>query len=156
MEAEEQKTELMAVRTTVGQERNVAELIEDRAKDPNIGIKAILVPSELQGYIIVEAMYRDTVENLLSGIPHVRGVLDGTIDPKELDTYFEMRSAVSGIDKGDVVEIISGPFKGERAKVIMVDESKEEVKVELFEATVPIPVTIRGDHIRVLEKEEKR
>jgi transcriptional antiterminator NusG len=26
--------------------------------------------------------------------------------------------------------------------------------VELFEAMVPIPVTVRGDHVRVLEKEK--
>ena len=34
-----------------------------------------------------------------------------------------------------------------------IDQSKEEVTVELFEAMVPIPITVRGDHVRVLEKE---
>ena len=33
------------------------------------------------------------------------------------------------------------------------DQAKEEVTVELFEAMVPIPITVRGDHVRVLEKE---
>jgi transcriptional antiterminator NusG len=34
-----------------------------------------------------------------------------------------------------------------------VDVKKEEITVELFEATVPIPVTVRGDSIKVLRKE---
>jgi transcriptional antiterminator NusG len=36
-----------------------------------------------------------------------------------------------------------------------IDEGKEEITVELFEAMVPIPVTVRGDSVRVLEKEER-
>ena len=35
----------------------------------------------------------------------------------------------------------------------IIDQAKEEVTVELFEAMVPIPITVRGDHVRVLEKE---
>ncbi|MDP7538701.1 MAG: transcription elongation factor Spt5, partial [Candidatus Poseidoniia archaeon] len=31
--------------------------------------------------------------------------------------------------------------------------AKEEVTVELIEAMVPIPITVRGDHVRVLEKD---
>ena len=36
-----------------------------------------------------------------------------------------------------------------------IDESNEEVTVELFEAMVPIPITVRGDHVSVLERGEK-
>ncbi len=55
--------------------------------------------------------------------------------------------------EGNIVEVIAGPFKGEKARVQRIDEGKEEVTVELFEAMVPIPITVRGDHVRVLEKE---
>ena len=61
--------------------------------------------------------------------------------------------AVTGIAEGNIIEIISGPFKGEKARVQRIDESKEEVTVELIEAMVPIPITVRGDHVRVLEKD---
>ena len=56
-------------------------------------------------------------------------------------------------EEGNIVEVISGPFKGEKARVQRIDQAKEEVTVELFEAMVPIPITVRGDHVRVLEKE---
>jgi len=55
---------------------------------------------------------------------------------------------------GDLVEISMGPFKGSRAKVIRVDEQKEEVTIELIESTVPIPVTVKVDAIKVIEKKE--
>lgn len=51
------------------------------------------------------------------------------------------------------MELIAGPFKGERAKVIRVDESKEEVVLELIEAAVPIPVTVKADQVRIVQKE---
>jgi transcriptional antiterminator NusG len=61
---------------------------------------------------------------------------------------------VIGINEGAIVELISGPFKGEKARVKRVDVTKEEITVELFEAMVPIPITVRGDHVRVLSKDE--
>jgi len=45
--------------------------------------------------------------------------------------------------------------KGEKAQVQRIDEGKDQVTVELYEATVPIPVTVRGDQIRVLDSEER-
>ena len=58
--------------------------------------------------------------------------------------------------EGDIVELVAGPFKGEKARVQKIDETKEEITVELFEAMVRIPVTVRGDHVRVLQKEEEK
>ena len=56
--------------------------------------------------------------------------------------------------EGDLVELISGPFKGEKARVQQIDQTKEEITVELIEAMVPIPVTVKGDSVRVIEKEK--
>ena len=52
------------------------------------------------------------------------------------------------------MELISGPFKGEKARVQQIDQTKEEITVELIEAMVPIPVTVKGDSVRVIEKEK--
>jgi len=48
---------------------------------------------------------------------------------------------------------VSGPFKGDMARVKRVNEAHEEITVEILEAVVPIPVTVRGDMVRVLDKE---
>jgi len=49
------------------------------------------------------------------------------------------------------VELISGPFKGEKAVVKRVDKAHEEITMELIEAMVPIPITVKGDNVRVLD-----
>ena len=41
----------------------------------------------------------------------------------------------------------------QRAKVVRIDESREEVVLELIEAAVPIPVTVKADQIRIIKKE---
>jgi LSU ribosomal protein L24A len=50
------------------------------------------------------------------------------------------------------VELIDGPFKGEKAKIMSIDSGKEEVTVQLVESMVPIPVTVRAEAIRMLDK----
>jgi len=57
------------------------------------------------------------------------------------------------IRKNDIVEIISGPFKREKAKIVRIDETKEEVVVELLEAAVPIPITVKLDSVKVIRRE---
>ncbi|MEK6874670.1 MAG: transcription elongation factor Spt5, partial [Nanoarchaeota archaeon] len=57
------------------------------------------------------------------------------------------------IQKGDIAEIISGPFKREKARVTRVDKVKEEVVVELLEAAVPIPLTLKMDAIKVIRRD---
>ena len=56
---------------------------------------------------------------------------------------------------GDVVEIIGSPFKGERAKISRVDETKGEITVEFLEAAIPIPVTISVNSVRMHEKKKE-
>jgi len=46
-------------------------------------------------------------------------------------------------------------LEGETAKVTHIDDSKEEITVELFESVVPIPITVRGEQVRVLKKREE-
>ncbi|MDL5503376.1 MAG: transcription elongation factor Spt5, partial [Candidatus Methanoperedens sp.] len=45
--------------------------------------------------------------------------------------------------------------KGEKARVKRIDSTHEEITVELFEAMVPIPVTVRGDNVRILKREDE-
>ena len=54
-----------------------------------------------------------------------------------------------------IVELVSGPFKGEKAKVTRIDDAKEEITVELLDAMVPIPITVRGEQVRILKKKEE-
>ncbi len=146
---------IFAVRTTIGQERNVADMMSARTEKEGFGIYSVLVPYEIRGYIMVEATNKTEIDKSLLGVSHARGIIEGEIDITEIEAFFAPKPMVTKVDIGDVVELISGPFKGEKARVVRVDVKKEEITVELFEATVPIPVTVRGDSIKVIRKEDR-
>ena len=144
---------MLAVKTSIGHEKTVADSIASRAKPKPSGVFAILSPATIRGYVFVEAMNTDSLRELVKGVRRTRGIVKGETSFAEIEHFLTPKPIVSGIVEGDIVELIAGPFKGEKARVQQIDENKEEITVELFEAMVPIPVTIRGDHVRVLEKE---
>ncbi len=151
---------VLAVKCSIGHERTVADAIYARAKAKDVGIFAILVPANLRGYVFVESMNPDRLEEVVRGVRRARGVVKGEgekagISFADIDLYLTPKPVVSGIMEGDIVELVAGPFKGEKARVQKIDETKEEITVELFEAMVRIPVTVRGDHVRVLQKEKE-
>ena len=104
---------------------------------------------------MVEADSDAVFERISDEIPHMRGVVPGESNLSEVEHFLSPKPDVEGIAEGDIVELIAGPFKGEKAQVQRIDEGKDQVTVELYEATVPIPVTVRGDQIRVLDSEER-
>ena len=144
---------IMAVKTSIGYEKVVADSIASRTKPKNIGISAILAPATLRGYVIVEAMNTDALKDLVKSVRKTRGIVQGETTLGEIDHFLTPKPIVAGIIEGDIVELIAGPFKGEKARVQKIDTNKEEITVELFEAMVPIPITVKGDHVRVIEKE---
>lgn len=159
---EDDENSIYALKTSAGQERNVARLLATRARetqgtDTYIGIKSILVPESLKGYILVESSTKIDMRNPAMKINHLRGVVEGNgssfISFDEVERFLKPEPIISNIHKGSIVELISGPFKGERAKVVRIDESREEVVLELIEAAVPIPVTVEADQIRIIQKE---
>jgi len=149
---------IYALKTTVNQEQAVANLImvaiKDRDKREH-SIKSILVPDELRGYVLIEADFPDVIEQIIQNIPHARGLVKGEMKLEEVEHFLMPKPSVTGIMEGSIIEIVAGPFKGEKARVKKVDEAHEELTIELLEAMVPIPVTVRGDSVRVLSKEEK-
>uniref|UniRef100_A0A7C3MGD5 Transcription elongation factor Spt5 n=1 Tax=Archaeoglobus fulgidus TaxID=2234 RepID=A0A7C3MGD5_ARCFL len=147
-------TKFFAVKTTANQERVVANLIDMTARKHNLNVYSILAPKELKGYVIVEAETPDDLLMAIRGLPHVKGVVKGEIRFSEIEHFLTPKKAAEQIREGDRVEIVSGPFKGEMAIVKRVDEAKNEITVELLEAVVPIPVTVKADHVRVIDKKE--
>jgi transcriptional antiterminator NusG len=143
---------IFAVKTTASQERTVADMIMNREVDD---IHAALAPDSLTSYVMVEAEDDAILSRVLEEIPHARDIVPGESDIAEVEHFLSPTPDVEGIAESDIVELIAGPFKGEKAQVQRIDEGKDQVTVELYEATVPIPVTVRGDQIRVLDSEER-
>lgn len=141
-------TRIFAIRTTIGQEQNVARLIEARATSKKIDLKAILIPDQLKGYIFVEATHPQLVDEVIGGISHIRGRITGTVGLSELETHLVPKSVIETLDIGMVVEIISGPFKGSKAKITAIQAGRQEVTVELLDSGMPIPIVTHADHVK--------
>src|SRR3989475_6326003 len=150
------RSAVVAVKTSIGHERTVADSLAARAKERDIGIFSVLAPATIRGYVFVESMNPDRLDEVVRGIRRARGVAKGETSLAEIEHFLTPKPIVSGIMEGDIVELVAGPFKGEKARVQKIDEAKEEITVELFEAMVPIPITVRGDHVRVIQKEEEK
>ena len=152
---------LLTLKTQIDQEITVAtdlfSMIKDdgteKRPDAAQDVYAILCPDKLRGYVFVEGMNVDRLRDKARGIKKARNFLEGTIDFSEIDGYLTPHSTVKGFEEGSLIEITKGPFKGEKARVTHIDESKEEITVELIDAMMPIPVTLNGDSVRVIEKE---
>jgi len=149
-----EESPIYVVKTTANQERAVANLLEKITKKEHLDIRAILAPDELKGYVLVEASRPEVVDQAIQTLPHARALVKGQSSFSEVEHFLTPNLTVTGISEGSIVELISGPFKGEKARVKRIDETHEEITVELFEAMVPIPITVRGDNVRVLKREE--
>jgi len=148
-------SKIYVVKTTSGQEANVANLIYARAKAEQLPIYAILVAEELRGYIFVEAAGPLFVDDAVAGVKHVKQRLPGVVSPDDLNRYLVVKPMVEELNLDDVVEVIGGPLKGMKAKVIKIDKAKNEVTIELLEATVTMPITVNADYVRVISRSKK-
>ncbi|RLG94497.1 transcription elongation factor Spt5 [Candidatus Bathyarchaeota archaeon] len=155
MSKDERSTMIFAIRTTVGQERNVSNLIAGRAEVNKIPIKAILVPEILKGYIFIEAEGPHIVEKAISGIRHVRSRVPGMVSLSEIEKYIIIKPIIEELDIDDIVEVTGGPFKGMRAKITDIDRAKEEVTIELLEASFTLPITVHADYLKLVKKSKE-
>ena len=145
---------IYTVKTVVGREKIVMENIASKAKSQNLNIQALVHPEEIKGYIFVEGDVKD-IEKAVQMVPHVRGLIKTPVEVKEIQRFLEPKTVEIELNVGDVIEIIGGPFKGEKGKVVRYDKTKREVTIELLEVAVPIPVTVSVEFVKVLEKASK-
>jgi transcriptional antiterminator NusG len=143
---------IFPIRTTVNQEQLVVDILSSKISKEDLNIYAIGVIPGLKGYILIEADNEVTVRRGITDTPHIKGsgIVKGAVDINELESILESKPLMKTIKEGQTVELIAGPFKGEKAKVTRVNATKEEVTVELLEAAVKIPVTIKAENIKVL------
>lgn len=154
---EEDKPKYFILRVTANREEQVLGFMFSNAIKKGIEIYSIVHPPGMKGYIIVEAKNRESAEAAASGVPYARGLLNEEVSYEEIEHLVEVsKKTTTNIKKNDIVEIISGPFKREQAKVIRLDNTKSEVVIELLNAAVPIPITLNIEDIKVIRRENQK
>jgi len=140
-------------RVTTGQEKIVSQMLEKKAKAQKLAIYSILVPENVKGYLFVEAATENDAVHLAQKTRHVKGLLKQAIELAEVEKMVTAeKPAALTIELGDIVEIKSGAFKGDKAKVIKIDDNKDELTVEFMDMAVPIPTTIKRKIAKIFQK----
>ena len=144
---------IFALRTTANREDQVMDFVASNAVKKKLEVYSVVRPHGMRGYIFIEAATKTDAEQVAFNIPYARGILAHPVKYSEIEHMLEQVKHDMNIQKNDIVEIISGPFKRENAKVTRIDKTKEEVVVELLEAAVPIPITVKMDAVKVVRRE---
>ncbi len=145
------------VKVTSGQERIAANMLNSKREKSDSSVYSIILVDGMRGYLIIEAEDESACRNFVSKVRNVRGVLPKPISPAEVEQLIsKVGVSAQEIAKNDTVEFTSGPFKGYKAKVLKVDESKDEITVELIDVVVPIPVTTKMNTAKIIEKSKNK
>ncbi|NHJ02187.1 MAG: transcription elongation factor Spt5 [Candidatus Heimdallarchaeota archaeon] len=135
-----------------GQEFNAAEIIEKRAELFNYNIKAVLV-TEILGYLFIEGDIQDIIKAVENA--HYIGKQLGRVPVSELEGQLIPTPVIEGLKKGDIVEIVDGPFKGSQAKISSIYQAREEITVDLLTSSVTIPIVLHADSVKLIEASEE-
>src|SRR3989344_2215505 len=146
---------IFIIKVTTNKEEKAVDMIADRAEKKNLNTYAVLRPHGLRGYVLLEAEDRESAEESVFNLPYVKGIIGKTIGYEEIKNMVEPSVTTISIKEGDIVEMISEPFKKEKAKVLRIDKQKEEVVVSLLGAVVPLPVTVKIDNVKVVRRDEE-
>ena len=145
---------IFIIKVTTNKEERAIDMIAERVQKKNFNVYSVLRPAGLRGYIILEAEDRESAEDSVFNLPYVKGIIPKTISYEEIESMVKPSVETISIKEGDIVEILSEPFKREKAKVLRIDKQKEEVVVSLLGAVVPLPVTIKLDNVKVIRRED--
>jgi transcriptional antiterminator NusG len=152
MEEKQVDSMFFAVRTTAGQEKNAAELVEVKARAKELALISILAPETLRGYIFIEATSPHLIEEAITGIRYIKSRVPGLVQFNEIEKYLTTKPIIEELDVGYTVEITGGPFKGMRAKITRVNPVRKEATLELLEATFTLPITVNVDYLKLVQK----
>jgi transcriptional antiterminator NusG len=143
-------SKFFAIRITGGQEKVVANILENKINTKKIKVLSILALDNFKGYIIVEAPDSNVAFEALHGVRHVRGQIRGELPFKDIEGYLVKKPVVTELNIDDTVEVIAGPFKAMKAKITRVDYEKQEATVILLDSPYQIPVTVDANYLKKL------
>ncbi len=148
---------IYTIRVTSGQEKIIAQMLEKKARAEKLDVYSVVYIENIKGYLFIEVPDKNVLAKLIQKIRHVKGFLKTPVKLEEIEKLIILtKQPTMVVEVGDTVEMSSGPFKGERARVVKVDEGRDEVTVELVEVAVPIPITVKSKMVKIFQKAADR
>lgn len=148
VDIQDSDSKFFAIRITGGQENVVANILQNKINSKRISLRSILILENFKGYVIVEAPDSNIAYDALYGVRHVRGQIRGDLPFSDVEKYLVKKPVVTELSIDDTVEVIAGPFKSMKAKIIRVDYEKQEATVVLLDSPYQIPVTVDANYLK--------
>ena len=150
--SEQKQSSIYPVKTTGGQERTVATFVANKAMQKKKPIYSILALDTWKGYVLFEAPNSQVVDESIQGFKHVRSKIPGMMQFQDIEKFLVTKSMVAELSDGDIVEIVAGPFKTMRAKIVRIETAKQEVTVVLLDTPYQLPVTVDAAYLKIVQK----
>ncbi len=136
------------VKVVGGQEKSVASSLMKKTELQKLPIYSIVVNDKMKGYLIIEAENPGAVGRLINDVKNVRSQLPGVLSNAEIQSMIKVSKVEISFNQNDIVEVINGPFKGMKAKIIRFDKDKREASITLLDTPVQIQVTIDASYLK--------
>jgi len=143
---------IFTVKVATGQMELVSAILKTKAKE--LPIYSIISLPNIKNYLIVEVNNENTLKRAIADIPYIRknSLTVGDVSEKELDSLLHLESVMEKFVPDAVVEIKSGYLKGEKARIVRVNPTKEEITVEILDAAIKMPITIKAETVKLYQE----
>ena len=148
------KSDFYAVSVTGGMEEKVAQLIAERTRILGYDIRSIVVSPTVKGFIILEVGDPADLYMVIRGMRHAKRRRPLKMKKEEVVSMARPVVELAKVERGQIVEVIGGPFKGMRGKVVDVYESRGELDITLLESDFQMTVTVSLTDVKPIEEEE--
>ena len=142
---------IFTLRTMSGQEELVATILKNKAEE--LPIYSIIIIPNVKGYILIEVDNENTLKRAIFDIPYVKkgSLAIGRVSNKELESILKVESVMEKLKENMIVEIKNGYLKGERARIVRVNPTKEEITVEILDAAIKMPITLTAENVKIIQ-----
>ena len=135
-----------AIYVTGGYEEKVAVVLAERARALKLDVRSIVASKDLKGVIFVEVGNVSDLYYLIRGVRNIKRKRPLQVSIDDVAKLVTPPAVAEEIQRGQIVLVIGGPFKGMRGKVV--DVRRGEVDITLLEGDSKIVVTIPIDQVK--------
>ena len=92
---------IYTIRTTVGQESLVVDILSNKIKKEDLNIYSMAVIPGLKGYVLLEADNEISMKRGIAGTSHIkcRGIVGGGVNVEELSPLLEAKPLMKSIER---------------------------------------------------------
>ncbi len=142
-----------AIPVTGGTETKVALVFAERTHVMGLDVRSIVVPSDMKGFVIVEIGDPADLYDLTRGVRNVKRRRPLIMKKEDVLKLARPLVEIPELKRNQIVEIVGGPFKGMKGKVLDVYESRGEVDLVLLESEFRMVVTVPIEQVKPLQEE---